>query len=75
MKAALNAIKKNSTRLEYEEDEITVAEQAVMVTKEYKKEIEKEEIVSKAIERSKEKLRIKNLQPKKQNIIILSEKR
>jgi hypothetical protein len=75
MKAALNAIKKNSPKLEYDEDEITAAEQTVMDTKEYKKETTKSERVDKAIDRAKERLRIKNLQPKRQNIITLADKR
>lgn len=71
----MNAIKRHSYKLQYAEDEISPVEQAIMETKEYKQQQKSKDDVTKAIKQVKDTLKYANLQPKKQEIITLADKR
>ena len=56
-------------------DEVSTIEQEVILTKEYENKQKEKKVVQKSIKTAKEKLRAVNLQPKKQTIIRLADKR
>ena len=75
-RAIMNSMKiHGGTAQEINEDEISVIEQEVVKTKEFKTKEKEKEIVQKSLSKVKEQYRVKNLQPMKQEIIKLSEKR